>query len=74
MGAAASVIVVGIVLLKELRSRSVIPKEPHVNREYEREAYMNSILYRGDQHCVSQIRMRKFVAKMIFICKWIFIK
>jgi hypothetical protein len=58
MGAAASVFAVGIVLLKELRSRSVIPKEPHVNREYEREAYMNSILYRGDQHCVSQIRMR----------------
>ena len=58
MGAAASVIAVGIVLLKELRSRSVIPREPHVNREYEREVYMNSILYRGDQHCVSQIRMR----------------
>uniref|UniRef100_A0A2N9H6W8 Uncharacterized protein n=2 Tax=Fagus sylvatica TaxID=28930 RepID=A0A2N9H6W8_FAGSY len=58
MGAAASVFAVGIVLLKELRSRSVIPREPHVNREYEREAYMNSILYRGDEHCVSQIRMR----------------
>jgi hypothetical protein len=28
------------------------------NREYEREAYMNNILYRGDQHCVSQIGMR----------------
>jgi hypothetical protein len=31
MGAAASVIVVGIVLLKELRSRSVIPRELYVN-------------------------------------------
>ena len=58
MGAAASVFAVGIVLLKELRSRSVIPREPQVNQEYEREAYMNSILYRGDEHCVSQIRMR----------------
>ena len=58
MGATASVFAVGIVLLKELRSRSVIPREPHVNQEYEREAYMNSILYRGDEHCVSQIRMR----------------
>ena len=31
MGAAASVIVVGIVLLKELRFRSIISKEPYVN-------------------------------------------
>jgi hypothetical protein len=31
MGAAASIIAVGIVLLKELKSRSLIPREPHVN-------------------------------------------
>ena len=34
MGATTSVIALGIVLLKELRSRCVIPREPHVNREY----------------------------------------
>ena len=31
MGATTSVIALGVVLLKGLRSRSVIPKEPHVN-------------------------------------------
>lgn len=35
MGAATSVIALGVVLLKGLRSRRVMPREPHVNREYE---------------------------------------
>ncbi|XP_030922845.1 protein ANTAGONIST OF LIKE HETEROCHROMATIN PROTEIN 1-like [Quercus lobata] len=33
MGAATSVITLGVVLLKGLRSRRVMPREPHVNRE-----------------------------------------
>ena len=48
MGAATSVIALGVVLLKGLRSRRVMPREPRVNREYERETYMNDILCRGD--------------------------
>ena len=58
MGAATSVIALGVVLLKGLRSRRVMPREPHVNREYERETYMNDILCRGDMHCLHHIRMR----------------
>ena len=62
MGAATSIIALGVVLLKGLRSRSVIPREPHVNRDYERESYMSDILYRGDVHCVHNIRMRPFAS------------
>ena len=57
MGAATSVIALGVVLLKGLRSRRVMPREPHVNREYERETYMNDILCIGDMHCLHHIRM-----------------
>ena len=60
MGVATSVIALGVVLLKGLRSRSVIPREPHVNRDCERESYMSDILYRGDASCVHNIRMRPF--------------
>ena len=59
MGAATSVIGLDVVLLKGLRSKSVIPRELHVNRDYERE-YMSDILYRGDACCVHNIRMRPF--------------
>ena len=65
MGATTSVIALGIVLLKELRSRCVIPREPHVNREYGRESYMNDILCGGDKHCLHNIRMRPIV---FYIC------
>ena len=58
MGVATSVISLGVVLLKGLRSRRVMPREPHVNRDYERETYMNDILCRGDTRCLHQIRMR----------------
>ena len=39
MGATTSVIALGVVLLKGLRFKCVIPKEPHVNREYGRVIY-----------------------------------
>ena len=58
MGAATFVIALGVVLLKGLRSRRVMPREPHVNREYERETYMNDILCRGDMCYLHHIRMR----------------
>ena len=58
MGATTSVIALGVVLLKGLRSRSVIPREPHVNQKYERESYMNDILCRGGKHYLHNIRLR----------------
>ena len=58
IGAATSVIGLGVVLLKGLRSRRVMRREPHVNWEYERETYMNDILCRGDTHCLHNIRIR----------------
>ena len=57
-GAATSVISLGVVLLKGLRFRRVMPREPHVNREYERETYINYILCRGDMHCLHHVRMK----------------
>ena len=60
MGVATSVISLGVVLLKGLRSRRVMPREPHVNRDYERETYMNDILCRGDKRCL------KFWARIIY--------
>ena len=60
MGAATSIIALGVVLLKGLRSRSVIPRELYVNRDYERWSYISDILYRGDVRCVHNKRMRPF--------------
>ena len=53
----ASVIAVGLVILNDIRSRRVLRREPHVNREYERGIYMDSILYGSRQDCIDQIRM-----------------
>ena len=35
-----------------------IPHQPYVNRDVDRENYVNSVLYCGDTHCLNQIRMR----------------
>jgi hypothetical protein len=53
----ASVLAVGALILEDIRSRRRT-REPHVNRDFERESYINSILCSGDQHCINQIRMR----------------
>ena len=53
----ASVISVGLVILNDIRSRRVLYREPHVNREYEREIYIDSILYGSRQDCIDQMRM-----------------
>jgi hypothetical protein len=57
MTTVASVIAVGLVILNDIRSRRVLRREPHVNQEYEREIYMDSILYESRQDCIDQIRM-----------------
>lgn len=38
-------------------SENHVPRESHVNRDYERELYMNRGLYNGHTHCINQIRM-----------------
>jgi hypothetical protein len=53
----AVVLAIGLVILKNIRSRRVLRREPHVNQEYEREIYIDSILYRSRQDCIDQIRM-----------------
>ena len=58
MGAATSVIVMGLNVLEEIRCNRFIPRAPRVNREFEREVYIKSILYQSEIHCIDQIRMR----------------
>jgi hypothetical protein len=53
----ASVLAVGTLSLEDIRSRRRT-RQPHVNRDFERESYINSILCSGDEHCINQIRMR----------------
>jgi hypothetical protein len=55
------VLAVGVVILKDFRSRKVLRREPHVNREYERGIYMGSIIYGSIQDCIDQIRMSPIV-------------
>lgn len=62
IGAAAAVIATGVAILDILRYRNRtlipdIPRAPHVNRDRERESYINSILYASTKHCIGQIRM-----------------
>jgi hypothetical protein len=45
MTSVASILAVGAVILEDIRFRRLLRREPHVNREYETEIYMNSILY-----------------------------
>ena len=53
----ASVLAIGVVILKDIRSRKVLRKEPHVNRESKRGIYMDSIIYGSIQDCIDKIRM-----------------
>jgi hypothetical protein len=57
MAAVASILVLGAVILEDIRSRRLLCREPHVNQEYERVIYMDSILYGGKQDCIDEIRM-----------------
>jgi hypothetical protein len=42
--AVTSILALGAIILEDIRSRRLLCKEPHVNREYERLIYMDSIL------------------------------
>jgi len=41
MTTVASILAVGAIILEDIRSRGLLLRELHVNREYEREIYMN---------------------------------
>ncbi|KAM3248656.1 hypothetical protein P3L10_010425 [Capsicum annuum] len=57
--AAISVLAAGVAIIGAYEHESSIPREPYVNKDQEREFYMNSILNGSDVHCVGQIRMSK---------------
>ena len=58
----ASVLLVGVTLLKKLqRRRRELPRAPYVNHAAEKEEYINSILHGSEGHCVNQIRMKPIV-------------
>jgi hypothetical protein len=61
MTTVASILAVGAIILEDIRSRGLLLRELHVNREYEREIYMNCILFGGKQDCIDQIRMSPIV-------------
>ena len=56
LASVASVLLVGVSLLRKLRHRRLL-RAPYVNHTAEREHYINSILHGSETHCVSQIRM-----------------
>jgi len=61
MGAAVTVIATGVAIIEQERNRNYIPREPCINAIAQREFYMDSILNRGDRHCVEKIHMKPIV-------------
>ncbi|KAM3337049.1 hypothetical protein P3S68_032749 [Capsicum galapagoense] len=59
--ASTSILAAGVAIIVAYEHESSIPREPYVNKDQEREFYMNSILNGSDVHCVGQIRMSKHV-------------
>ncbi|XP_047264617.1 uncharacterized protein LOC124885297 [Capsicum annuum] len=57
--AATSILVAWVAIIVAYEHESSIPREPYVNKDQEREFYMNSILNGSDVHSVGQIRMSK---------------
>ena len=57
LASVASVLFVGVALLRKLRCRR-LPRAPYVNHAAKREHYINSILHESERHCVNQIRMK----------------
>ncbi|XP_039039746.1 protein ALP1-like [Hibiscus syriacus] len=58
VGVAASALVFGALWIHRIKSRKQISRQCQVNRDDERENYINSILYTGDQNCIDIIRMQ----------------
>ena len=59
LASAASVLLVGVALLRKLRHRRRrLPKAPYVNHAAKKEEYINSVLHGIETHCVNQLRMK----------------
>ena len=59
LASVASVLLVGVALLRKLRRRRrQQPKAPYINHATEREEYINSVLHGTETHCVNQLRMK----------------
>jgi len=52
MRAAVTVIDIGVAIIEQERNRIYIPREPRINAIAQREFYIDSILNRGDRHCI----------------------
>ncbi|KAM3342595.1 hypothetical protein P3S68_027561 [Capsicum galapagoense] len=58
--AATSILAAGVAIIIAYEQETSIPREPYVNKDQEREFYMNSILNGSDVRCVGQLRMSKY--------------
>ena len=47
-----TVITAGVAIIEQERNRICIPREPRINAIAQWEFYIDSILNRGDRHCV----------------------
>jgi len=61
MGEVVTVIATGVAIIEQERNKIYIPREPRINAVAQREFYIDSILNRGDRHCVEQICMKLVV-------------
>jgi hypothetical protein len=61
MGAAITIIAAGVAIIEREINRIYIPREPRIDAIAQREFYIDSILNRGDRHCVEQIHMKPVV-------------
>jgi hypothetical protein len=69
MGAAVTVIAIGVAIIEQERNTIYIPREPRINAIAQREFYIDSILNRGDKYCVKQICMKPVVIVNRFYLK-----
>ena len=59
LASVASVVCVGVALLRKLRRRRrQLPRAPYVNHAAEREEYINSVLHGTEINCGNQLRMK----------------
>jgi len=61
IGVAVTVIATGVTIVEQERNKIYIPREPRINAITQWEFYIDSILNRGDRHCVEQICMKPVV-------------
>ena len=60
LASVASVLLVGVALVRKLR-RKRLPMVLYINHATEREHYINSILHESERLCVSKIKMKPIV-------------